>query len=87
MSQSIKYKVPPHNLEAETATLGALLLDWDSVGDVIKYLRPDRFYSLQNQKIFTAILELYNKSQKADLITLIEQLKSTGNLEEAGGLG
>jgi len=86
MSQSIKYKVPPHNLEAESATLGALLLDWEAVGEVIKYLRPDRFYSLQNQKIFSGIIELYNKSQRADLITLIEQLKSTGSLEEAGGL-
>lgn len=82
MSQSIKYKVPPHNLEAESATLGALLLDWEAVGDVIKYLRPDRFYSLQNQKIFSGIIELYNKSQRADLITLIEQLKSTGSLED-----
>lgn len=86
MSQSLKYKVPPHNLEAETATLGALLLDWEAVGDVIKYLRPDRFYSLQNQKIFAAIIELSNKSQRADLITLIEQLKKSGTLEEAGGL-
>ena len=45
----LKDKVPPHNLDAEQAALGSLLLDWDVLGDVIKYLRPERFYSLQNQ--------------------------------------
>ncbi len=63
-SFSLKDKVPPHNLEAEQATLGALLLDWEAVGTVIRYLRPDRFYSLQNQKVFTAILSLFNKGQR-----------------------
>lgn len=40
---SLKDKIPPHNLEAEQATLGALLLDWDAVGLVISYLRPENF--------------------------------------------
>ena len=49
----LKDKVPPHNLEAEQATLGAMLLDWNSVGDIVTYLRADSFYSQQNQIIFT----------------------------------
>ncbi len=85
MSQ-LKDKVPPHNLDAEQATLGALLLDWDVLGDVLRYLRPERFYSLQNQKIFSAMLELYNEGTRGDLITLIEKLRSLGNLDAAGGL-
>ncbi len=82
----LKDKVPPHNLDAEQAALGSLLLDWDVLGDVIKYLRPDRFYSLQNQKIFAAMLELYNEGVKGDLITVIEKLRARGELEASGGL-
>ena len=48
---ALKDKVPPSNIEAEQATLGALLLDWEAVGTVITYLRPDNFYSIQNKKI------------------------------------
>lgn len=84
-SSSLKDKVPPHNLEAEQATLGALLLDAEAVGTVIRYLRPDNFYSLQNQKIFQAIIGLFNKGQRTDLITLSEELRSTGILDAAGG--
>ncbi len=84
-SFSLKDKVPPHNLEAEQATLGALLLDWEAVGTVIRYLRPDRFYSLQNQKVFTAILSLFNKGQRGDILTIIEELRATGDLDSSGG--
>lgn len=83
---SLKDKVPPHNLEAEQATLGALLLDWDAVGTVIRFLRSDRFYSLQNQKIFSAIIRLYNNGNTGDLLTLIEELRNEGELEAAGGV-
>lgn len=82
----LKDKVPPHNLDAEQAALGSLLLDWDVLGDVVKYLRPERFYSLQNQKIFAAMLELYNEGVRGDLITVIEKLRSRGELDAAGGL-
>ena len=82
---SLKDKVPPHNLDAEQAALGALLLDWDAVGNAIRFLRPERFYSLQNQKIFAAILKLYNEGIRGDLITLIEKLRSEGELDAAGG--
>ena len=88
MSQNpLKDKVPPHNQEAEQATLGAILLDAEAVGTVIRYLRPDSFYSLQNQKIFEAILSLYNKSQRADLITLTEELRQNNQLDASGGPG
>ncbi len=82
---SLKDKVPPHNLEAEQATLGALLLDAEAVGTVIRYLRADNFYSLQNQKIFQAIIGLFNKGQRTDLITLTEELRQTATLDAAGG--
>lgn len=84
-SFSLKDKVPPHNLDAEQATLGALLLDWEAVGTVIRYLRPDRFYSLQNQKVYSAILSLFNKGQTGDILTIIEELRTIGDLDSAGG--
>ena len=83
----LKDKVPPHNLEAEQATLGALLLDWEAVGTVIRYLRPENFYSQQNQKIFTAILSLFNNGKTGDIITLTEELRNNDELDSAGGPG
>ena len=83
---SLKDKVPPHNLEAEQATLGAVLLDWDAVGSVIVHLRSESFYSLQHQTIFKAILSLYNKGQRGDILTLTEELRQTGQLDAAGGV-
>lgn len=82
---SLKDKVPPHNLDAEQATLGALLLDWEALPAILQLLRPERFYSLQNQKIFSAMLDLYNQGVTGDIISLIEKLRSAGELEAAGG--
>lgn len=84
-AQSLKDKIPPHNLEAEQAALGALLLDSSSVSTIIRFLRPYDFYSLQNQKVYEAILSLFNKGQRSDLITIIEELRNTGMLDSAGG--
>lgn len=82
----LKDKIPPHNLEAEQATLGAMLLDWSSVSDVVTYLRADRFYSQQNQVIFDALMSLFSRGVKGDMLTLIDELTKTGKLESAGGV-
>ena len=52
METTLNDKVPPHNIEAEQAVLGALLLNWTAMSEVVSTLRPDRFYSLQNQVIY-----------------------------------
>lgn len=83
---SLKDRIPPHNIEAEQATLGAILLDWDAVGSVITHLRAESFYSLQHQTIFKAILSLYNKGQRGDILTTTEELRQTGKLDAAGGV-
>ena len=82
----LKDKIPPHNLEAEQATIGAMLLDWSSVSDVITYLRADRFYSQQNQIIFDSMMSLFSRGVKGDLLTLIDDLTKSGKLEAAGGI-
>lgn len=81
----LRDKIPPHNAEAEQATLGAVLLDPDSVPAILKYLRAEDFYVNANRDIFAAVISLYEKGQKADLITLTDELKSLGSLDQAGG--
>ena len=85
MDEALKDKVPPHNIEAEQAVLGALLLNWTAMADIVSSLRPDRFYSLQNQVIFDAMLKLYSKNATGDTISLINELTVEGKLDQAGG--
>ena len=85
MDESLKDKVPPHNIEAEQAVLGALLLNWGAMSEVVSSIRPDRFYSLQNQIIYEAMLKLYTQNATGDTISLINELTVEGKLEQAGG--
>lgn len=83
--QNLKDKVPPHNDEAEKATLGAVLLDPEAIGDVLRFLRSDDFYRGAHKKIFQAVLELFDRGEPIDLITLTETLRNKGLLDECGG--
>lgn len=85
MDATLNDKVPPHNIEAEQAVLGALLLNWGAMAEVVSILRPDRFYSLQNQVIYEAMVKLYTKSATGDTISLINELTVENKLEQAGG--
>ena len=79
-------RVPPNSLEAEQAVLGGLLLDnstWDSIAD---RLRAEDFYRRDHQLIFEAILDLSQKSEPSDAVTLAERLASKGLADETGGL-
>ena len=81
----LKDKIPPHNNDAEMATLGALVLDSEALAVVLRYLRADDFYKLAHQKIFTAIVGLFNEGRGVDLLTLTDELRSEGALQSAGG--
>jgi replicative DNA helicase len=82
----LKDKVPPHNEEAEQAALGAMLLDNDAIDTAIQYLKADDFYTNANRRVFRAILNLYNQGrQKADIITVVAELRQAGELDGAGG--
>ena len=87
MDATLNDKVPPHNIEAEQAVLGALLIDWSAMAEVISTLnlRADRFYSLQNQVIFEAMMKLYVQNSTGDTISLINELTVENKLEQAGG--
>lgn len=82
----LKDKIPPHNLDAEMAVLGALLFNWSAVNDVVTFLRPDNFYSLQNQTIYESMLHLFSAGVKGDLLTLIDDLTKSGKIDAAGGM-
>ena len=79
-------KVPPHDIQAEQAVLGSMLLDKDAVIDAIEVLREDSFYREDNRMIFSAILSLYAKSEPIDLITVKSELTENGNFDKVGGL-
>ena len=81
----LKGKIPPHNLEAERATLGAMLLNWKSVSDVVTYLRADNFYDHRNHIIYDSMMSLFAGGIAGDILTITEDLTKKGKLEEAGG--
>jgi replicative DNA helicase len=78
-------RIPPQDVEAEKAVLGAMLLDKHAVSPAIELLQADFFYSTANEKIFGAMLELYSRNVEIDVITLREELRRTGHLENIGG--
>jgi replicative DNA helicase len=83
----LKDKIPPHNAEAEQACLGAVLIDPEAVPSVLRFIRPEDFYVNANREVFAGIVSLYEKGQKADLITLTDELRLLGTLDRAGGPG
>ena len=78
-------KVPPQAIELEEAVLGALMLEKDAYSIVCDYLKPDVFYKDSHRIIYTAIQALASKQFPVDMITVTEQLKQQGELDEIGG--
>ena len=78
-------KIPPHDTEAEQAVLGSMLTDQDAVIDAIEILKPEDFYREDNKYIYEAILNLYNKAEPIDIITVKSELISMGKFEVVGG--
>jgi len=78
-------KVPPQNLEAERAVLGAVLLDNEVVYSVMEILGPEAFYQEGHRIIFNAMLNLNERGEPIDLVTLTNRLRSDGLLEKIGG--
>ena len=80
-------RVPPHNLQAEDSVLGALLLSRESIGVVGEAgLTEGDFYNPANQHIFDAIRSIYTSSGPVDVVTVSDELRRSGLLDEVGGL-
>ncbi len=78
-------RVPPQSLEAEESVLGGVLLDNGALDRVVELLRSEDFYRSTHRKIFRAMLQLAERSEPVDLITLSETLKASGDLPDVGG--
>ncbi|MBI4844252.1 MAG: replicative DNA helicase [Nitrospirae bacterium] len=78
-------RVPPQNIEAEQSVLGAILLEKEALASVIEYISADDFYKDSHKKIFLAMLQLYERDEPIDSVTLTEQLSRQGQLKEVGG--
>ena len=82
----IPSRIPPHNLDAERAVLGAVLLEGrEALPRVIEVLRPTDFYTEAHRAIFTTMQVLFDRGAPVDLITLGEELRRAGQIEFVGG--
>jgi replicative DNA helicase len=76
---------PPQALDAERAVLAAMLLGNEAIGRAVELIEATVFYRTAHQKIFEAIVGLYNRNEKADFITVVEELRKRSDLEAIGG--
>ena len=79
-------KVPPHDVEAEQAVIGSMLTDMEAVISSIEVLKPEDFYREDNKLIYTAMVNLYSRSEPIDLITVKSELESMGKFDQVGGI-
>ena len=78
-------KVPPHDIEAEQAILGSMLMDKEAVTSALEKLKDEDFYREDNREIFSAIFNLYSKSIPIDVVTVKSELVEMGSFERVGG--
>lgn len=79
-------KMPPQNLDAEMAVLGSMLIEEHAIAEAIEFLDSRCFYNDANRKIFECILKLYGEGKAVDIVTLIEELKKSEELDKLGGV-
>lgn len=78
-------KVPPQNLDAESSLIGSVLIDSDAIVRIADLVSVNDFYDGKHKRIYEAVMRLYNKHSPIDILTLSNQLKDDGYLEEVGG--
>ena len=78
-------KIPPQALDLEEAVLGAIMLERDALYEVMDILRPESFYRDEHMEIYKAAIELFEKSQPIDILTVTEHLRKAGKLDFVGG--
>lgn len=78
-------RVPPHNLDAERALLGAVMLKPEAIHDVSVIVYPEAFYAIKHQEIFRAMLDTFTKGNPIDLLSITNKLKERKQLDRIGG--
>lgn len=79
-------RIPPNSIEAEQSVLGAMLLDKEAISAATELISGEDFYREAHKEIFEAIVEIYDKGEPVDLITLTEKLKTRNTLDTVGGI-
>jgi len=86
MSSKNTLRLPPQDIDAEKSVLGSILLDKEAIINIVDFLRPEHFYKTSHQNIFHAMVNLYEKREPIDVITLQNELNRDSKLEESGGV-
>jgi len=84
-TQDILRRVPPQNLEAEESVLGSILLENDALNQAVETLSAEDFYREAHRVMFRAMIDLSERNQPVDAITLTDALRAKGSLEQVGG--
>lgn len=79
-------RIPPQNIEAEQSVLGSMLQDKEAIIRVVEFLKEEYFYKESHKIIYSNTVELFEKGEPVDLITIVEQLRKKNLLEEVGGI-
>ncbi len=82
---SARQRLTPQSLEAEQSTLGACLMERDAIARAVEMLTVDDFYRELHRKIFRVVLSLFDRGEPADFVTVAEDLRRAGHLDECGG--
>jgi replicative DNA helicase len=82
---AVDLKLPPQNIEAERSVLGALMLDKDAIIKVANLIRTGDFYKDDHNMIYDAMIELYEKHEPIDVLSLSNRLEEKGQLDKVGG--
>lgn len=85
VNSAVPDKLQPHNIEAEEAILGSLLIDPDAIIRVSTFLKPTDFYVERHEWVYESVLDLHERREPADLVTLSDELERRGQLTEIGG--
>ena len=86
MEETLQDRIPPHSIEAEQSVLVSIFLDPETVVNVLEYLETSDFYRKNHQIIFDAILQLNNRNEAIDVVTIANELDTKNQLENAGGM-
>lgn len=79
-------RIPPNSVEAEQSVLGAMLLDKEAISTATELISGEDFYREAHKEIFEAIVDIYDRGEPVDLITLTEKLKARNTLDAVGGI-
>lgn len=79
-------RIPPQSVEAEQSVIGAMLLDKEIIPTIVEILKSEDFYREDHREIYESIMELFDKGEAIDFITVADKLKLRGSLDSVGGL-